>query len=128
MKHELFAADAKLVEALCEVSHRVSCSEGGTLFIQGGVCNGLYTLETRQHYQESSSSSIARYQQQLRSTLAKVRSHRRVPRGQPRDALRHPSRRRLGTWEKTHILSQPKIVKADFQATTDVRCAPRRFV
>jgi len=83
MKHELFAADAKLVEALCEVSHRVSCSEGGTLFIQGGVCNGLYTLETRQHYQESSSSSIARYQQQLRSTLAKVRSHRRVPGGSP---------------------------------------------
>jgi CRP-like cAMP-binding protein len=45
MKHESFAADAKLVQALGKVSQPISCSEGRTLFTQGQASNGLYILE-----------------------------------------------------------------------------------
>jgi CRP-like cAMP-binding protein len=46
MKHESFASDAKLVQALGKVSRPVSCSEGRTLFNQGEVCDGLHILES----------------------------------------------------------------------------------
>jgi CRP-like cAMP-binding protein len=45
MKHDSFAADAKLVQALGKVSQPISCSGGRTLFTQGEASNGLYILE-----------------------------------------------------------------------------------
>jgi hypothetical protein len=45
MKHESFAADSKLVQALEKRSLPVACSKGGTLFIQGETPKGLYILQ-----------------------------------------------------------------------------------
>ena len=46
MKHESFAADATLVQALEKRSQPVACGKGGTLFMQGEACNGLYILQS----------------------------------------------------------------------------------
>ncbi|MGA7341355.1 MAG: cyclic nucleotide-binding domain-containing protein [Terracidiphilus sp.] len=45
MKHESFAADQRLIQALERVSLPVSCDDGRTLFNQGENCHGLYILE-----------------------------------------------------------------------------------
>ena len=45
LKHESFAADSKLVQALEKRSLPVACGKGGTLFIQGETPKGLYILQ-----------------------------------------------------------------------------------
>lgn len=45
MKHDSFAADGRLIQALMKRSLPVTCSEGGTLFNQGETATGLYILE-----------------------------------------------------------------------------------
>ena len=45
MKHESFAADSRLVQALEKRSLPVACSDGRTLFNQGEIPTGLYILQ-----------------------------------------------------------------------------------
>jgi CRP/FNR family transcriptional regulator, dissimilatory nitrate respiration regulator len=46
MKHNSFAADSRLIEALRERSQPVACTEGRILFSQGDAPGGLYIIKS----------------------------------------------------------------------------------